>query len=66
SLLGPFDIANATLLLDRRHYVGRFVHKRDGETVLLAFLHDGDDGQFVGGISDPMRIEWRDGAVRLA
>ncbi|MFT4294049.1 MAG: family 43 glycosylhydrolase [Micropruina sp.] len=63
--LGPYDIAGAQLLADRRHYVGRIVTDRSGAQVFLAFRHDGPDGDFLGGIIDPVPIAVRDGRVVL-
>ncbi len=59
-LLGPFDVAAAYPLTDSRLYSGRLVRRReDGTWVLLAFHHDGPDGEtFVGGVSDPMPVRW--------
>ena len=59
SILGPYDIADAQLITDTSRYVGRIIHDRaSGQAQFLAFVHDGDDGQFVGGISDPQPIRW--------
>ena len=46
---------------DDRLYVGRVIRDRDGEWVLLAFHNRGEDGRFVGAISDPMPLPrpWR-------
>jgi hypothetical protein len=60
SVLGPFDIEHAYQLTDARHYVGRLLRDREsGAWYLFAFHHDGEDGEFVGGITEPMGIAWR-------
>jgi hypothetical protein len=60
SVLGPFDIENAYQLTDARYYVGRLLRDRvTGRWALFAFRHDGDDGEFVGGVTDPMPLTWR-------
>lgn len=57
--LGPFDLGHAHPILQRDHYVGRFVNDRNsGRTMLLAFRNEGADGTFVGGITDPMPVRW--------
>jgi len=66
SVLGPYDLAGAQLLTDRRHYVGRFAVDRSGDPVFLAFRHDAEDGSFLGGITDPRPVQVRDGRVVLA
>lgn len=63
--LGPYDIAGAQLLADRRHYVGRILADRSGRQVFLAFRHDGPGGGFLGGITDPVPVGVRDGRVVL-
>jgi beta-fructofuranosidase len=56
SLLGPYDVTNATRLTDESLYVGKLVQSRDGQWVLLAFVNQDADGAFVGSISDPMPV----------
>jgi len=57
--LGPFDIRNAQLVTKSDMYVGRLIKNRDtGQTMFLAFLHDGDDGEFIGEIIDPRPVSW--------
>ncbi|MFT4217197.1 MAG: family 43 glycosylhydrolase [Micropruina sp.] len=63
--LGPYDIAGAQLLADRRHYVGRILADRSGQQMFLAFRHDGPDGDFLSGIIDPIPVGVRDGRVVL-
>lgn len=59
SVLGPFDIEAASPLTDESLYVGRLLQRRtDGRWMLFAFRNAGDDGAFVGGITDPMPVEW--------
>ncbi|UUE21441.1 glycosyl hydrolase family 32 [Microbacterium sp. J1-1] len=69
SVLGPFDISRAEPLTGDDLYVGRLLRRRDdGRWLLFAFRNRGDDGHFVGGITDPMPVEWVEGrlAVREA
>lgn len=57
--LGPFRIADSYQLTDDRFYVGRLVRHRDtGQWLLFAFRHTGSDGEFIGGITDPMPAAW--------
>ncbi len=59
--LGPYDLAGARCLTGREAYVGRLVAERGtGRTLFLAFRHDGPDGSFLGGITDPRPVGWRD------
>jgi beta-fructofuranosidase len=57
---GVFDafahVGAARLVSDDRLYVGRMIRDRNGEWMLLAFHNRGQDGRFVGTISDPMPI----------
>lgn len=54
SATGPYDLANATLLVDESLYSGRLVRNREGDWLLLAFENMTERGGFVGRISDPM------------
>lgn len=64
SLLGPFDIDAAYPLTDERLYVGRLLQRRsDGEWLLFAFRNLGEDGRFLGGITDPMPVQWDRGRL---
>lgn len=63
--LGPYDIRSAYRLVDERLYVGRAVQTRSGEWVLLAFENIGDDGGFVGLITDPIPLRWESGRLTL-
>jgi beta-fructofuranosidase len=56
--VGPFDVAQATLLVDERFYAGRLVRDRDGRWMLLAFLMNAPGGEFQGRISNPMPVMW--------
>jgi beta-fructofuranosidase len=65
SLVGPFDIRAATQLTDDALYAGRLIRNRAGGWVLLAFHNRGRDGRFVGCLSDPMPVTWRDSLLAL-
>lgn len=57
SLLGPFDIEQAYQLTDDRFYVGRLLQDRETRAWhLFAFHLMSTDGEFIGGISDPMTV----------
>jgi beta-fructofuranosidase len=59
SLLGPYDVEAAYPLTDERLYVGRLLRRRsDGQWLLFAFRNAGEDGAFVGGVTDPMPVDW--------
>ena len=59
SPLGPYDLSNAQLITNTDRYVGRLIKKRDtGQTLFLAFQHEGENGDFVGEIIDPRPICW--------
>jgi beta-fructofuranosidase len=66
SVLGPFDVARATALLDDTFYVGRLVADRRGRSQLLAFHNRNDDDSFDGRLSDPMPVRWRGGVLSVA
>ena len=53
---GPVDFRQARLLVDERLYAGRIAIDRQGAPWLLAFRNVSADGEFVGGISDPIRV----------
>lgn len=64
SLLGPFDVEAAYPLTDESLYVGRLLRRRsDGQWLLFAFRNRGDDGSFVGGVTDPMPVGWANGRL---
>ena len=56
SLLGPYDVTQATRLTDESLYVGKLVQRRDGLWVLLAFLNQDANGALVRAISDPLPV----------
>lgn len=58
SLLGPFDLTRARPLTGPELYSGRLVQDRSDAWVLLAFQNQDERGEFVGGLSDPMAVEW--------
>ena len=39
------------------------VARSDGEWLLFAFRNAGEDGAFVGGVTDPMIVEWQGGRL---
>ena len=55
----PVSVAEAVRLTDERHYVGKVV-EHAGTPYLMAFRNQGPDGRFVGGISDPVPVRWRE------
>jgi len=63
SLTGPFRLAEAYRLTDERLYVGRLVQDRAGHWQMLAFRNDDGNGGWVGEISDPHRVAWKDGRL---
>jgi beta-fructofuranosidase len=64
SLLGPYDVDAAYPLTDESLYVGRLLRRRDdGQWLLFAFRNAGEDGGFVGGITDPMPVAWQGGRL---
>jgi beta-fructofuranosidase len=67
SVVGPFDIDAAYPLTGEELYVGRLLRRRsDGQWLLFAFRNLGDDGEFVGGVTDPMPVSWQDGRLTRA
>jgi beta-fructofuranosidase len=65
TVLGPYDIANATPLTDDRLYVGRLVQTRDAGWRFLAFDNELPDGSFGGTITDPRPVHLVDGRLVL-
>lgn len=53
---GQVDFSAARLLVDERLYAGRIAMDRRGALQLLAFHNVSSDGNFCGGICDPMPI----------
>jgi beta-fructofuranosidase len=62
---GPFDVEGAYLLADERLYVGRLVRRRDGNWCLMAFRNLDEDGAFVGEITDPVAVAWREDRLEV-
>ena len=59
TLLGPYEIDNAELVLDPSMYVGKLIRRRsDGAWQLMAFYDKTEDGNFVGEIGDPLTVHW--------
>ncbi len=54
----PVDVAAAVRLTDESLYVGKVVHHR-AAAYFMAFRNRGPDGTFVGGVTDPVRVNWR-------
>ena len=52
------DVGSAVRLTDEGLYVGKVVALRDGTSRFLAFENRGQDGLFVGGLIDPIRVTW--------
>jgi beta-fructofuranosidase len=50
------DFSKARLLVDERLYAGRIATDRQGRPWLLAFNNVTADGQFLGGVSDPIAV----------
>lgn len=53
---GRVDFSMARLLVDEKLYAGRVAKDRAGRPHLLAFNNVSGDGQFIGGISDPILL----------
>lgn len=60
SVTGPYDIGRSRLIATQALYAGRLVRDREGRWNLLAFHMDRPDGQFEGGVSDPLPLVWND------
>jgi beta-fructofuranosidase len=65
SSLGPYRIADAERITDEGLYVGRLVQDRAGQWQLLAFLNTGEDGQWIGEISDPLPVQVVEGRLTV-
>ncbi len=61
----PVDVASAVRVTDERLYVGKVVHDL-GAAYLMAFRNRGPDGQFEGGVTDPIPLAWRPDGRGLA
>ena len=59
------DIDAATRLTTEQLYVGKLVPGAGDEVWLLAFRNRDDRGRFVGGITDPIGVEWLPDESRL-
>jgi beta-fructofuranosidase len=67
SPLGPFDVDAAYPLTDESLYVGRLLRRRsDGQWLLFAFRNADEHGAFVGGVTDPMPVEWEGDRLVIA
>jgi beta-fructofuranosidase len=63
--LGPFDISSAYRIADEALYVGRLVQDRDGAWNLLAFENADESGNFVGRITDPLKVRWENNRLTV-
>lgn len=64
---GRVDLDAAVRITGEDLYVGKLVTLRDGSSRFLAFRNRNAVGQFLGGVTDPLRVEWAPGGsgVRL-
>jgi len=63
SVLGPFDLSQATPVTSEHLYSGRLIRDRAGQWVMLAFRDRDAQGSFGGEITDPIPVHWAaDGA----
>jgi beta-fructofuranosidase len=53
---GEVNFTKARLLVDERLYAGRLVKDRQGRAFLLAFNNVSAEGDFIGGVSDPIPV----------
>jgi len=66
SVTGPFEIDSAYPLLDDEWYVGRLLKQRGtGEWLLFAFRNRSPESDFVGGVSNPMPVNWQKGRLTV-
>ena len=65
SLLGPYDVAQATLVADESLYSGRLIRDRNGQWMMLAFRNFDADSRFIGEICDPYPVSWVNDHRRL-
>ncbi len=61
----PVDVGAAVRVTDESLYVGKVVHHR-GAAHFLAFRNRGEDGAFLGGLTDPVRVGWRADGLGLS
>jgi beta-fructofuranosidase len=62
---GPCDLSRAAPITDDELYAGKIVTTRDGSAVLLAFRTGRPDGEFIGGICDPLPVAWHGDRLRI-
>ncbi len=55
----PVDVSAAVRLADEASYAGKLVADREGRWQLLAFRNRDAQGEFVGGVGDPVPVGWR-------
>lgn len=59
SVTGPFDITRAYPITDDDLYVGRLLRRRDdGRWLFFAFRNHDANGNFLGGVTDPLPVAW--------
>ncbi|MGV8910824.1 MAG: hypothetical protein ACOH1Y_17755 [Propionicimonas sp.] len=63
---GPFNLSRATRLTGPELYAGRLVQDRTGQWNLMAFHNVGDDGRFIGALSQPIPVAWDGERLALA
>lgn len=56
----PVDVSAAVRLAGEASYVGKLVEDRAGAWQLLAFRNVDAGGNFVGGVTDPVPVGWRE------
>ncbi len=61
----PVDVSAAVRVTDESLYVGKVVHHR-GAAYFMAFRNSGPAGGFVGGITEPVPVTWRQDGRGLA
>ncbi len=61
----PVDVTRAVRLTDECVYVGRVTQDRSGAWQFLAFVNRDANGDFIGGITDPIPIRWNDAGSAL-
>lgn len=49
-------MSRATRLTDESLYVAKLLQQRDGQWVILAFVNEDEDGNFIGTVTDPLRV----------
>lgn len=54
----PVDLARAVRLTDESVYVAKVIQDRSGDWQFLAFINQDERGDFVGAITDPVRVSW--------